>query len=150
MKIFLIGAFVLSLAVSSHAADGEKSVQELRDEIAQLKRSLAKAQDQSVTNFSASVELRSRYEAAIQRINEANDVARQWRNQAINLKHELTYTKAIAQSGAAGDTVDLVKVYAKSNVPHFRISDIPSREVPAPVTITNTDVIISPTYISMR
>lgn len=150
MKLFLIATFVLSLAVSSRAEDGEKSVQELRDEIAQLKRSLAKAQDQCVTNFSTSVELRSRYEAAIQRINEANDVARQWRNQAINLKHELTYTKAIAQAVTPGETVDMVKVYAKSSAPHFRISDIPSREEPAPATITNTDVIVSPTYISMR
>ncbi len=143
MKKFLIAVAVLSLASQGHAADGEKSIQELRDEIAQLKRTLAKAQDQTVTNFSTSVELRSKYEAAIQRINEANDVARQWRSQAINLKHELSYTKAIAQTG---DTVDLEKVYA--NVPHFRISNIASREE-STVKAPKTDE-ISPSYISMR
>ena len=143
------------------AAEGEKTVEELREEIAELKRWLAKAQEQSVTNFSASVELRSRYEAAVQRINEANDVAKKWRSQAINLKHELSYTKAIAQSVK---TVDLEKVYASSARPRFRISNIAFRQPDPRTSAVNggeEPVVrqvphqpigdgVAPSYISMR
>lgn len=142
MKIFLTVIAVFSLITVSHAEEGEKSIQDLRNEIAQLNSSLLKAQDQSVTNFSTSVELRAKFEAAVQRINEANDVARQWRSKSVGLQRELTYTKAIA---AGTTTVDLVKVYAATKRPHFRIANIPAR---AESVVRNDGV--SPTYISMR
>lgn len=133
----------LAFATVGHADDGEKSVQELRNEVAQLKESLAKAQDASVTNFSASVEMRTKYEAAVQRINEANDVARQWRSKSVSLQRELSYTKAIA---AGTTTVDLQKVFTASQTPHFRIDNIPAR----PESVVRDDG-VSPTYgITMR
>jgi hypothetical protein len=142
MKIILTALTVFSLCTMVHAEDGETSIQNLRNEIAQLKSNLAKLQDQSVTNFSSAVELRAKYEAAILRINEANDVARQWRSKSVTLERELAYTKALA---AGTTTVDLVKVYAASKTPHFRINNIPAR---AESVVRNDGV--SPTYLSMR
>ncbi len=127
MKNFLIGFAVLAFSFPILAADAPESIQDLRNEIAQLKASLAKAQEQSVANFATAVELRSKYEAAVQRIKEANDVARQWRFQAVNMKHELSYAKALAQNARGETTVDLVKAFAKSDVPQFRITNIAAR-----------------------
>jgi hypothetical protein len=145
MKILLLSFVALSLSVSSHAAeatDTAKLIQELREEIAMLRVSLLKAQNQSVTHFASTVQLRAKYELAIQRVNEANDVARQWRSKSVGLQRELAYTKAIAMGET---TVDLVKVYEASKTPHFRITNIPAREE----SVIRHDG-VSPTYISMR
>jgi ElaB/YqjD/DUF883 family membrane-anchored ribosome-binding protein len=142
MKIFLLVIAVFTFCTVGHAQDGEQTIQNLRNEIAQLKANLAKLQDQSVTNFSTAVELRAKYEAAIQRINEANDVARQWRSKSVGLQRELAYTKAIA---AGTTTVDLEKVYAAAKTPHFRIANIPARAE----SVVRDDG-VSPNLLSLR
>ncbi len=141
MKIFLTAVTMLAFTTMCRAEGIEPSVQDLRNEIAQLKTTLAKAQDQAVSNFETSVQIRQKYEVAVQRIGEANDVARQWRSKSVNLQRELAYAKAIA---AGTTTVDLQKVYTASETPHFRIDNIPAR---AEAVIRDEGV--SP-YISMR
>ncbi len=158
MKAILTAVTLLFLAFTLHAGETEKTIQEMRDEIAQLKRALVKAQEQSVTNFASAVEFRNKFELAVQRINEANEVAKQWRGLSVNLQRELSYTRALADGTAPVESQSLV---ASTAAMQESLATGKTLKVPGAVTASAVRTsgprlaiiprdAVAPTYVAMR
>lgn len=163
MKALISAVTLFAMVFTLQAGETEKTIQELRDEIAQLKRALAKVQEQNVTNFASAVEFRNKFELAVQRINEANEVARQWRGLSVNLQRELSYTRALAEGNAPVEPQSLVASTAAMqqslasgeprNAQALRVSGALTASTvrkPGPrLAIIPRDA-VAPTYVAMR